>query len=208
MPASAAYRFRTMSMYCRDHRNNVASGFACASSSNGDSSNKGSLSNRRACNVARLFFSRLTESLPSQISRPRIASISDTRSPCSNPTSMAMWCSLLWSRATLNSRTPPKVRSNRSPMKPTLRSGRRRRLTFQQPVSLADSLQYSSFLGKSVPGLWLTIRNPATESDQDRGLLSGQFAKLKVIGIGNSCSRRHFVPTFTFSDLRLRRRSA
>src|SRR5206468_1024672 len=58
--------------------NNVASGFACASLSNGDSSNKGSLSNRRACNVARLFFSRLTESLPSQISRPRIASISDT----------------------------------------------------------------------------------------------------------------------------------
>src|SRR5437870_3059003 len=105
MPASAAYRFSTMSMYCRDHRNNVASGFACASLSNGDSSNKGSLSNRRACNVARLFFSRLTESLPSQISRPRIASISDTRSPCSNPTSIAMWCSLLWSRATLNSRT-------------------------------------------------------------------------------------------------------
>ena len=39
---------------------------------------------RRACSVARLFFSRLTESLPSQISRPRIASASDTRSPCSS----------------------------------------------------------------------------------------------------------------------------
>ena len=69
-------------------------------------------------------------------------------------------------------------------------------------------LQYSSFLGKSVLALGLTIRNLATESDQDRGSLSSQFTKLKVIAVGNPCSRRHFVPTFTFSDLRLLHRSA
>jgi hypothetical protein len=39
------------------------------------------------------LLSRLTESLPSQMSRPRIASVSDTRSPCRRPTSMATWCS-------------------------------------------------------------------------------------------------------------------
>src|ERR1035438_10301706 len=76
-------------MYWRDQGNNSPSGFALASSSSGDSSNRTSRSIRRACKVARLFFSRLTESLPSQISRPRIANVSDTRSPWSRPTSMA-----------------------------------------------------------------------------------------------------------------------
>src|ERR1035437_2648024 len=105
MPARAAYRLSRTSMYWRDHGNNSVSGLALASSSSGDSSNKGSLSIRRACSVARLFFSRLTDTLPSQMSRPRIANVSDTRSPCRRPTSRATWCSGLWSRATLNNLT-------------------------------------------------------------------------------------------------------
>src|ERR1035437_7013406 len=105
MPARAAYRLSRTSMYWRDQGNNSVSGLALASSSSGDSSNKGSLSIRRACSVARLFISRLTETLPSQMSRPRIASVSDTRSPCKRPTSRAMWCSGLCCRATVNNLT-------------------------------------------------------------------------------------------------------
>src|ERR1017187_6122605 len=63
MPARAAYRLMTTSMYWRDHGNNSVSGLALASSSRGDSSNRGSLSIRRACRVGRLFFSRLTDTL-------------------------------------------------------------------------------------------------------------------------------------------------
>src|SRR5438552_15627657 len=87
MPARAAYRLSRTSMYWRDHGNNSVSGLALASSSSGDSAKSGSLSIRRACSVGRLFFSRLTDTLPSQMSRPRIASVSDTRSPCRRPTS-------------------------------------------------------------------------------------------------------------------------
>src|ERR1035437_6607383 len=105
MPARAAYRLMTTSMYWRDQENNSVSGLALASSSRGDSSKRGSLSIRRACSVGRLFFSRLTDTLPSQMSRPRIANVSDTRSPCRRPTSMATWCSGFWLRATVNNLT-------------------------------------------------------------------------------------------------------
>src|ERR1019366_8402299 len=105
MPARAAYRLTMTSMYWRDQANNSVSGLALASSRRGDSSKRGSLSIRRACSVARLFFSRLTDTLPSQMSRPRIASVSDTRRPCRRPTSRATWCSGLCCRATLNNLT-------------------------------------------------------------------------------------------------------
>src|SRR5438552_3982958 len=105
MPARAAYRLSRTSMYWRDHGNNSVSGLALASSSRGDSSNRGSLSIRRACSVGRLFFSRLTDTLSSQMSRPRIASVSDTRRPCRRPTSKATWWSELCCRATLNNLT-------------------------------------------------------------------------------------------------------
>src|ERR1017187_8805120 len=105
MPARAAYRLMTTSMYWRDQENNSVSGLALASSSRGDSSKRGSLSIRRACSVGRLFFNRLTDTLPSQMSRPRIANVSDTRSPCRRPTSRARWCSGLWLRATFNNLT-------------------------------------------------------------------------------------------------------
>src|SRR5271157_2795378 len=68
MPARAAYRLIRTSMYWRGHGNSAVSGLALASSSRGGSSNKGSLSIRRVCSVGRLFFSRLTDSLPSQMS--------------------------------------------------------------------------------------------------------------------------------------------
>ena len=79
-------------------------------------------------------------------------------------------------------------------------SSRVSRLTFHQPVSLADSLPYRSFFKRVCQGCACQFRNSATEIGSTRSWPAKWPVcdKLKITGVGNSCSRGHFFAHFHF----------